>query len=49
VLSLAWAGAAPAVAVGTDGAVRQVPEVGAKRDASGAVLDAVIGSIGEAL
>jgi len=49
VLALAWAGAAPALAVGTDGAVRQVPESGAKRDASGSVLDAVIGSIGESL
>jgi len=49
VLALAWAGPAPALAVGTDGAVRQLPEGGAKRDASGAVLDAVIGSIGESL
>ena len=46
VLGLAWAGSAPALAVGTDGSVRELPEVGAKRDASGTLLDAVIGSIG---
>jgi DNA gyrase subunit A len=49
VLALAWAGAAPAVAVGADGAARTLPESGAKRDASGAVLDGVIGSIGFSL
>lgn len=48
-LSTAWAGPAPAVAVGTDGSVRQLPEVGAKRDASGSPLDSVIGSIGRSL
>lgn len=49
VLTLAWAGPAPAVAVGTDGSARALPAGGAKRDASGAVLDAVIGSVGESL
>jgi len=49
VLGMAWAGPAPAVAVGPDGAVRQLPEVGAKRDASGTPLDGVIGSIGESV
>jgi DNA gyrase subunit A len=48
-LALAWAGTAPATAVGADGSVRQLPEPGAKRDASGAVLDAVVGSIGSNL
>lgn len=49
VLTLAWAGPAPAVAVGTDGSARVLPASGAKRDASGAVLDAAIGSVGESL
>jgi len=49
VLALAWAGAAPAVAVGTDGAARVLPEPGAKRDASGALLEGVVGSIGFSL
>jgi DNA gyrase subunit A len=48
-LSVAWAGPAPAVAVAPDGAVRQLPDGGAKRDASGAPLDAAIGSIGFSL
>ncbi|CAN5365360.1 DNA topoisomerase IV subunit A [soil metagenome] len=48
-LGLAWAGPAPALAVGTDGSVRTLPEAGAKRDASGAPLDGVIGSIGESV
>ncbi len=47
-LALAWAGPEPALAVGTDGAVRGLPDVGAKRDASGSPLDAVVGSIGTA-
>jgi DNA gyrase subunit A len=49
ILSAAWAGPAPAAAVGPDGSVRQLPEAGAKRDASGSALDAVIGSIGRSL
>ncbi|HCJ48538.1 MAG TPA: DNA topoisomerase IV [Microbacterium sp.] len=44
-LTLAWVGDDPR-AVGTDGAVRQLPAAGAKRDASGQMLDAVIGAIG---
>ncbi|MDQ0612749.1 DNA gyrase subunit A [Microbacterium sp. W4I4] len=44
-LSLAWVGVDPH-AIGTDGAARQLPEPGAKRDGSGQPLDAVIGSIG---
>jgi DNA gyrase subunit A len=47
-LMLAWIGDAPR-AVGTDGAVRQLPDPGAKRDASGQALDAVIGAIGTAV
>jgi len=46
VLTLAWVGAAPATAVAPDGAVRQLPTELSKRDASGAPLDSVIGSIG---
>ena len=49
ILALAWAGTAPAVAVGSDGAARQLPEVLAKRDASGTVLDGMIGSVGGSL
>jgi DNA gyrase subunit A len=49
ILTLAWVGVAPAVGVGADGSARTLPESGAKRDASGAVLDAVVGSIGTAL
>ena len=49
ILTLAWVGVAPAVGVGADGSARTLPDSGAKRDASGAVLDAVVGSIGTAL
>jgi DNA gyrase subunit A len=49
VLALAWVGPVDATAVGTEGSVRQLPEVGAKRDASGTTLDAIVGSIGQSL
>jgi len=45
-LTVAWAGAAPALAVGNDGAARTLPETGARRDASGVGLGGVIGTIG---
>ncbi|UOE45037.1 DNA gyrase/topoisomerase IV subunit A [Agromyces larvae] len=45
-LSVAWAGPGPAHALGADGAVRQLPETLAKRDASGAPLDAPVAVIG---
>lgn len=46
VLTLGWVGAAPATAVAPDGVVRQLPIDLSKRDASGTLLDGVIGSIG---
>lgn len=45
-LTLGWAGEAPAAAVAPDGGVRQLPTELSKRDASGALLDSVVGSIG---
>lgn len=48
-LALAWVGPAPALAVGSDGAARTLPDAGAKRDASGTPLDGVIGTVGRRL
>jgi DNA gyrase subunit A len=45
-LVLAWAGPAPAQAVAPDGAARNLPEGGSRRDGSGTPLDTVVGSIG---
>ena len=45
-LIAAWVGTAPALAVGTDGSVRELPDSGARRDASGSPLGSVVGSIG---
>ncbi|MFT3799099.1 DNA gyrase/topoisomerase IV subunit A [Microbacterium sp.] len=44
-LVLAWVGDEPR-AVGADGSVRQLPASGAKRDASGQTLDAVVAAVG---
>ncbi|QYH36062.1 DNA topoisomerase (ATP-hydrolyzing) subunit A [Salinibacterium sp. M195] len=45
-LTLGWVGTAPAAAVAPDGTVRQLPTELSKRDASGALLESVIGSVG---
>ncbi|KQZ08233.1 DNA topoisomerase IV [Agromyces sp. Root1464] len=45
-LHLAWVGPSPALAVGPDGTARTLPDSGAKRDASGQPLEAVVGAIG---
>ena len=45
-LHLAWVGRSPALAVGSDGSARTLPDGGAKRDGSGQPLDAVVGAIG---
>ncbi|MEX0151644.1 DNA gyrase/topoisomerase IV subunit A [Microbacterium sp. LMI1-1-1.1] len=44
-LVLAWVGTDPR-AVGPDGAARTLPDAGAKRDASGQPLDAVVAAVG---
>ncbi|MEV4735019.1 MULTISPECIES: DNA gyrase/topoisomerase IV subunit A [unclassified Microbacterium] len=48
-LTVAWVGPSPAQAVDPTGAVRKLPEPGARRDASGQPVDGVIGSIGRTL
>jgi DNA gyrase subunit A len=48
-LVVAWVGPEPALAVGTDGAVRKLPEALAKRDASGRFLEGVVGYIGASI
>jgi DNA gyrase subunit A len=48
-LAVAWAGAAPALAVGPEGSARELPDTPAKRDASGTPLAAIVGSIGSSL
>ncbi|MCP1430028.1 DNA gyrase subunit A [Microbacterium foliorum] len=48
-LTVAWVGPNPAQAVDPTGAVRKLPEAGARRDASGQPIDGVIGSIGRTL
>lgn len=45
-LAMAWVGPGPARAVGPDGSPRMLPDSGARRDASGVMLDAIVGAIG---
>ncbi len=47
VLSVAWVGQGPPLAVGSDGSARVLPPSGAKRDGSGTPLEASVGSIGQ--
>ncbi|WP_136045083.1 DNA gyrase/topoisomerase IV subunit A [Microbacterium sp. K41] len=48
-LTVAWVGPNPPLAVDPPGAVRKLPESGARRDASGQPIDGVIGSIGRTI
>ncbi len=48
-LTVAWVGPNPPLAVDPTGAVRKLPDSGARRDASGQPTDGVIGSIGRTL
>jgi DNA gyrase subunit A len=45
-LVVAWVGRSPARAVAPDGTPRPLPQSGSRRDASGVMLDAIIGAIG---
>jgi DNA gyrase subunit A len=45
-LSLAWVGTSPVMAIGPDGSARTLPEIPAKRDASGTAIDNIIGFFG---
>ncbi|MBN6189652.1 DNA topoisomerase IV subunit A [Aneurinibacillus sp. BA2021] len=48
-LTVAWVGPNPPLGVDPTGAVRKLPESGARRDASGQPIDGVIGSIGRTI
>ncbi|RRJ88826.1 DNA topoisomerase IV subunit A [Gulosibacter macacae] len=48
-LATAWVGAAPARANAKDGAIRELPEGLAKRDASGVQLDSAVAWVGHAI